>query len=571
MKRRNIRKGVRTKVKLKDKKLDFLLALAINVVFLIIYACCFEPLYEYNDDLTISFLVEGAFGKPSEYLIYQNVLWGKFLILLYQMIPVIKWYNVLLYAFTFGAFLGISYALIRIAGRKIGGCISAIIVLFCGYQSYVIFQYSRIATIATAAGMLLLFMAIEYAESKLEKRVCLIAGAILAIWGSMLRFQMFALAVAVTAGGIGIYRVWRLWSEKKEGWLKQIGTYVAVFGTVGALSVGLYVVDRLHYTTDEGWSAFMEFNEVRTELWDYGFPDYAENYETYLKAGMTPNDFWFYLCWNMDVDYVTTENLQIIADAKEAREFSVKEFIKLYPASFIAINIFVLYLVVAIVVVGLNKKNLFFALYGFAAVMAIEAYFFYTGRYGIPRVDVSMWMAALVGLCYASADDFARLKDINSKWLVILAVATGLVYSADLDYAKAYSEAFPATSSKDFYEEIAADDTHLYVMIAGLPSVHYTQEFWEPCEKGEFAHVYNAWGWDWGHEVKFEQLEPYGIRNIYKDAINNPYVYFVTGAMQDSFLTYIQENYEPNATLECQGYISDNVPVFCIKTVEPEL
>ena len=555
-------------MKLSSKKIDLFFAFILNIAFLIVFTCFFEPVYEYNDDLTISFLVEGAFGSQSEYLIYQNVLWGKFLVLLYQLVPTIKWYNVLLYAFTFLSFVGVTYALVRVMGRKIGTFASSVLVLFCGYQSYIIFQYSRIATIATAAGMVLLFFAIEYAESKLEKRLCIVGGAVLAIWGSMLRFQMFALAVAITAGGVGVYRVWKLFSEKKEGWVKRIGTYVAVFGTVGVLSVGLYAIDRLHYSTDEGWSAFMEFNEARTELWDYGFPDYAENYAAYEAAGFSPNDFWFYLCWNMDVEHVTTENLQIIADAKEARTFSVKEFIKLYPAAFIGINIFVLYLVAAIIAVGLDKKNLFFALYGFFAVLAVEAYFFYTGRYGIPRVDVSMWMAAILGLCYGVSDSLGDLQEMHPKWLLGVMAASLLIYTVDFNNMKTYSEAFEPTASKEFYEEITSDEDHLYVVLAGLPAIYYTQEFWEPCEKGEFAHVYNAWDWDWGVKAKFEQLEPYGIVNIYEDAINNPYVYFVAGAMQDSFLTYIQENYNPNVVLECQGYISENVPVFTIRLQE---
>ena len=64
----------------KSRMLDVLLALALNVLFLLIYIYCFVPIQESNDDLAMSFLIEGAYGTHSEYMIFENILWGKFLV-----------------------------------------------------------------------------------------------------------------------------------------------------------------------------------------------------------------------------------------------------------------------------------------------------------------------------------------------------------------------------------------------------------------------------------------------------------------------------------------------------------
>ena len=544
-------------MKKNSKRIDLLLAFAINVLFFIIYICNFEFVHETNDDLAISFFVEGAYGTQSEYLIYQNVLWGKFLVWIYQLVPQLKWYNIFLYAGMFLSFLGLSYTFIRTMGRKIGMFANMVLLLFVGYQTYVVLQYSRVATLATAAGVLLLFLAIEYADSKWEKRICIISGTILAIWGSMLRFQMFAMTVVIVAGALVIHRVCVIVKDKKGNLIKELGSYIAIFGMVGLLSVSAYIIDRLHYTLDEDWKAFVEFNEVRTELWDYGFPDYMENTAAYESAGISVNDLYFYLYWNMDSELISTEKLQIVADAKEDKGFSLTEFLEEYPSSFMSINLFVLYLVVALFAIGLNRKNIYYALYGFFAVMLFEAYFYWAGRYGVQRVDYSMWIAALVGMLYGIAGDLYRLKDKEWKWIIACAAAVLMINAADFDYVEMQSQGAIANGNKIFYAPMLSDEEHLYVVLCGSPSVYFSYDFWEPAKKGDLKNVYNAYGWEWATEARKEVLKDWGLTNVYREGINNEKVYFVVGGLQGIFETYIRENYDPNAQLVLEKTIFD--------------
>ena len=549
----------------KSKKIDLLLALGINVLFFLIYICNFELIHESNDDLAISFFVEGAYGTPTEYLIYQNVLWGKFLIWIYQLAPQYKWYNILLYAGMFMSFLAISYAFVRAMGRKIGTLANTIMLLFVGYQMYVIFQYSRVATLASAAGMMLLFLVIEHATTKCEKIICFIAGAVLALWGSMLRFQMFAMTVVLAAGAVVIHRVYVFIKEKRQNLIKEIGTYIVVFGIVGVLSVGLYVVDRLHYALDEDWKAFTEFNDVRTELWDYGFPDYIENSEIYQSVGISMNDCWFYLCWNMDNELISTESLQVIADAKDAKTFSMGEFLETYPSSYLKMNVFILFLAVSVLAMGLNRKNIWFVSYGFFAVMLFEAYFFWAGRHGIPRVDYSMWVAAVIGLFYAIADDVVLLKEKSWKWILAVGFAAIMINASDADHLERQAGGMLANVNKIFYEPMMSDDEHLYVVLCGPPSVYFSYDFWEPSQKGDLANIYNAYGWEWATEVRQDVLKQWDITNVYRDGINNEKVYFIVGGLQDTLQTYIRENYDPNAELVLEKYIFE-LQVFSLRS-----
>ena len=547
----------------RSKIIDVLLALAINVLFFLIYFNNYEFLHESNDDLAISFFVEGIYGTRTEYLIYQNALWGKFLIWIYQLAPQFKWYNILMYVGMFLSFWGISYTFLRAMGRKVGTLANTIVLTFVGYQTYVVFQYSRIATLATTAGLLLLFLAVEHADSKWEKRISIASGAILALWGSMLRFQMFAMTVVLVVGAVAVYKVYVVLKEKKN-LIKELGAYFAVFGTVGVLSVGLYAIDRLHYQTDE-WKAFTEFNEVRTELWDYGFPDYIENAEAYENAGISYNDCWFYLCWNMDNELLSTEKLQLVADAKGAKELSLTEFFENYPSSFLKINLFVLYIALSIVAIGLNKRNIFFALYGFGAVMLFEGYFFWVGRPGIQRVDYSMWFAVVIGLLYWIAEDLKVLKEQSWKYVLALGAAALIINAGDFEHVEYQRTGLDSDANRIFYDVMMQDKEHLYVILCGPPSAYFSYDFWEPSQKGDFINVYNAYGWEWATPVRQDVLKEWDINNVYRDGINNPEVYFIVGGLGDTFQAYVRENYDPNAQLVFERTIFD-MQVFSLRS-----
>jgi len=553
-------------IKKESRKIDLLMAFVINVVFLIIYTCIFNPIHETNDDLAISFMLEGAYGEYTPYVVYQNVLWGKFMVALNMLLPQFKNYMIIMYGMLFVNFLGVTYTFLRTQGRKWGSVISTAILLFCGYQSYVIFQYSRVAAVVAAGGLLLLFYALEHAGCKKEKWIMIVLGGFLSLWASMIRFQMFAMSVVLVGGCIAIHRAWKIFREHKSEWLKRLLPYVAVFGTVGVLSLGLYVVDRVHYSSDEGWAAYTEFNEVRTELWDYGFPAYNDHAAFYNEMGISLTDFYYYYTWNMDEEVMTTEYLSQIAAAKPAKTFSVIEYFSLFPKDFLTISPFVLYLVLAVVAIAINWKNIYFAAYGFAGVMAFEAYFFYIGRCSIERVDCGMWMVACMALAYAVADDVKAIVVHTWRYAVAAIAVTGLLFAGDLVRTDAEVDGVVG-STKELYQTIREDKEHMYIVMSFAPRIYYAYDFWEPCVQGDFSNVYNAYGWEFNVPVKQAIREAYGIENIYRDSIDNETVYFVADTQQDVLQLYIQENYNPNAVVVYEKEIA-GVPIWSVRTVE---
>lgn len=539
-----------------SRKIDLLWALALNVLCLAFFACFYEMIQEANDDLAISFLLEGAYGQHSEYVVYQNIIWARFVVFLNKLIPQVKWYMVIMFAMLFTNFVGIAYAFFRMLGRKLGFLVNAILVFYCGYNTYVIFQYSRVAAVVTAGGVLLIFYALEHALCKKEKWMLIVLGGVLAVWGSMIRFPVFGMAVLITGGCLGLHKVWTLFREKKDGWLKEIGTYIAVFGTVGVLSLGCYLYDSNQYSSDEYWAEYVEYNKVRTELWDYGFPDYNENIWLYLSMGLSPNDDAFYRSWNVDADHFTMDALYTLVDAKPEKEFVLLSFLEVFPRLFEQYNVYTMFIILALVAIGLKRKNLYFGLYGYLVVMVLEAIFMYLGRCGFSRIDCGMWMAALLALAYGVSDSLKVFKDISWKWVAIIAVSAIVLSNAHIPQA-GYEMSGKIASTKEEYEYISNDKEHLYIVLSFAPSVYYGFDYWEPCEVGELSNVYNSFGWEQRMKVKDAILENYGIENIYKDSINNDTVYFVAGPQKDMLEAYVQQHYDAEARLEWVGQIKE--------------
>lgn len=552
-----------TKVNVKSRKVDVLITFLINIVFFVIYTCFFELLHEANDDASISFILEGAYGEYSPYAIFQHMWWGKLVVFMNQLIPQVKWYLVLMYGFMYVAYCGITYGLLRVQGRKIGTISSVILLIFGGYQTYVHFQFTRVAMIAGVAGMVLLFYAIENAKDKFEKGVTLVVGVVLALWSSMIRFQMFAMVVALVGGAIGLQRVWKLLRSREEGWKKKLGTYVAVFGAVGVLSIGLYAVDRSYYQEGE-WAEYIEFNEVRALLCDYGFPDYFENYDLYQSLGINDNDIEFYGTGNKDSELFTLEVMQALVDAKGERTFSLREFLSAYPKAFVSISVFNLFLVIGVIAIVIDKKNLYYVIYEFVVIMLLQAYFYTMGRYGILRIDYSMWIAAVVALIYGATETLVQYKEVGYKWVAAI-VAVALVISNAYISNTSIGYAGVVGYSKAIYEQITPDKEHLYITFCRTPEVYFAYSFWEPCEKGELSNIYASHAWEYNTPVKEQILENYGIENIYRDSINNEKVYFIPGTQTEVIQTYIQQNYDENAYFVLEADVF-GVPIYSLRT-----
>ena len=78
-----------------------ILALAINVLFLLLYLLLYSPAYEVNDDCGLNNIVSGVKGVRDPHMIYINYYAGVFIAQLYALAPAVAWTAILQYLILF--------------------------------------------------------------------------------------------------------------------------------------------------------------------------------------------------------------------------------------------------------------------------------------------------------------------------------------------------------------------------------------------------------------------------------------------------------------------------------------
>lgn len=90
-----------------------------------------------------------------------NIFFGKALAILYGWLPGIKWYLFVQLALLILAFSAITFVFCEKHGKRIGTLLSLGILCFIGYDTYVIFQFTKVAGITAIAGGILVFYSID--------------------------------------------------------------------------------------------------------------------------------------------------------------------------------------------------------------------------------------------------------------------------------------------------------------------------------------------------------------------------------------------------------------------------
>ncbi|MCI6867620.1 MAG: hypothetical protein MR871_06660, partial [Lachnospiraceae bacterium] len=281
---------------LKSRKESVWFSFLLNALLLIGLLVVFRPVYETNDDYGLANMVNGVKGARDAHLIYAHYFLGLLLKVLYQLRQSVPWFSVLQYVVLYVSFTSITYVLTRRAKNQSTIWFSYLLIIWFAYEGYIKLQYTKTAGIASVAGILLLFYAV--CSQRVSKRA-LAGGFALSCIGFMYRdAQFFAEAALMT--GIGIYLLIELKDTQdavKGQRQRKLFLYFGTFGGLLAAVVLLHFVDRSFYRTPE-WETYDQFNEIRTELYDYGFPSYDQNEEAYRSLGIDKNAYDLLRGWN---------------------------------------------------------------------------------------------------------------------------------------------------------------------------------------------------------------------------------------------------------------------------------
>ncbi len=422
-------------------------------------------------------------------------------------------------------------------------------------------QYTKTAGIAAAAGLFLLAFSMTMKDSK---KGLFVLSVFLVCAGVMYR-PMEAFACLLICGGAFLVVFFK----------KQINIRKILIPVV-MISV-LLIVDKAAYGLDDGWKEWKRYNEVRSDLLDYGLPDYQSHEQVLNDAGITRSAFDLLASWNFaDPDVLTAEKLEIIQSLKEPRPFINGDLVRAYfktvsPGLFRYLTFYPLLLIAVLAFAGRKRlKDFLFVLFWVLVTFNGVYYFlFANGRYLMRRVDTGLFFAAAMAFLF-----LVHNKSLNKGTAVIsLAVmaVTGSVYAfngptAYLRGGAAVRQLNDLTAaSREVLDETTGDKEHLYLVQMGALSDSLSFRIFESPGPGELDNVIWLGGWDIYTPSWHEAKQAFGVSNPYRDCIDRDDILIVAGNT-DLLLRYFHDYYGGDIEMVPDHNVGNAVAYHVIRT-----
>lgn len=536
----------RTYLKQKYRKIS--VALISNLLILGAMAAVMRPSFETNDDIVFAELGSGLRGVKDAHLVFQNYGLGMIYRLLYGVTGRLPWYTIVQYMILFVSFTVVTYVLISRLGEISGLCLFVILACGFGYEGYIHLQFTKTAGIAAAAAV---FLLLHLLEQEKYSWWGIAGGILLAVIAYMYREDQFWASCGLMAGaGLLFLFDLRKYRNKK---LRRLGICVLTFGVLLLSVFGVDRWDSSKYRSAE-WKEYQEFNQLRSELLDYGFPDYDSNQEIYEELGISREAYELYKSWNFnDTEKFDTEVMKKLVDLKQKRPLTIRTvtaFLRRFPSDLLRMPMFYFFAVFAVLWLLCGKKDVFSVISVLAEcllLVAVYFYLYYQGRYMVNRVDVGLWFSAcLVMLWIFSSGEVRYMNTKVSVLLCMICVALGqfMMYK---DWRLATSSIPEArVSQRAVLETIGTDKEHTYLAKSGMLSEIVCYGPFDRMPENLLDNVYWFGGWECRTPGYTRAMEAHGIINPYRDVVNNETIYLVDENI-DLTLKYIRQYYAENA------------------------
>lgn len=537
--------------------------IVVNILWLIFCLILMPAMYETNDDTGIRELINGARGVRDPHLIYQNIVLGKIYQVCYSIIPNIQWYDMIQYMVLFCSFTVMSYVLINRQGQCWGWIIVSVLEAFFAIECYVRPQYTKTAGIAAATGAYLLFWSIHKGKSlKWE----IITGILLLCIGYMYREKEAIVCLGIMST-LGLYIFINIWKRHNGAERKK---YVQIIVSIFVCIMLLKGINYISYATNEEWREYNKYNKLRTELLDYGFPDYALNKKSYEKLGIDKDAFLLYTSWNYnDPEKFNIPVMEELVSLKEAKKISwneIAEFFKTLP-SILQVS----YTFRCIVVLGLiwivfaekdRKKQSLYIIYMLSICLMLYYYMYHMGRYGANRVDVGLWYSISIILGYFVTLELdgkqKRAMFFNIIMLGLSCFTLSEVQGHCVPYLRKNQEENNMLKyiKQKQIETIGFDKENLYIVKTGCISGYSGYGMFENMPVGVLDNICNLGGWECNLPNQIYNMQKYNVENPYRDAIDNENVIWIDDKIGLT-IRYIRTYYNKNAEAEFIREVGD--------------
>ncbi len=256
-----------------------------TAAFFALYLLVFRPAYLVNDDLTIISLATGYWGGLRvPFLVYSNVIWGFLLVLLYGIPGNINWGVWLFVLINFLSVWSLVYLALSRPLRPLYRVAGVFAILACDGHFLMHITYTMIAAFAALAGFCTILTA-SWSPFPLKRRL-LVVGGLLVLTASLIRIQALLLVLLVIAApALIMIRAY------------DLRALVATLAITATLVAGCYAFDKLYVGLHPDWSAYYNYNRVRSLVHDTPRLE-IENMASFLpEVHWSQNDYALFTSW----------------------------------------------------------------------------------------------------------------------------------------------------------------------------------------------------------------------------------------------------------------------------------
>lgn len=542
------------------------IALFASVILVLCYWKFGSYCWETNDDAFLAGISYGYHGSYDSHLIYINTLYGRLLNCFQSLLPSLPWYLIVEYGILVGS-IGALFYLVLERWRGWTGIlpIAVFVAFFAGYFLGFL-QYTKVAGIASAAGILLLFHGVEK-----RKNWPVILAALLLSWlGFCLRKMEFLMLLAPLFG-VGVYELWCLAREKEFGKIKKL---FIVFLVLFAGCACLEIVDWNVYRKDPQWQAYETYNAYRTELLDYGFPDYEKNRELYSSLNISESDLELFKAWDFDDPEVfNIDAMKQLVDAREKDSLGLAQIVFFLRVAFREFKIYTWFPAIICALLLLfffeERKSWGLAIYEIFALFAIEVYLLYCGRALKGRVDAPLFLTVFFVIILFCCNQKKAGETLHRKSILLLSLFT-LFSQFSIENVRTNESTERIINSihlYDAYQVLSTDrDTMYFTRCGDLPDDYYPGKMGG---QGFLSNVSYLGGWLTQSPITNEKKAAYGITNPYRDMVDSDHIRLMSKDVLP-VVTYIRGHYAPEAEAVAVRMVNGEFPVYRIVTGAPD-
>ena len=539
----------------------------LNFIILVTYALSGCIKYEVSDDFVMEMMVSGAYtGKPSPFIMFMNPIIGILLSSLYNIFGKLNWYFLFHIAIIFLSLCVLTYYFFKWNTSNSNILLVFIFLLFFTNDLYLLVQFTKTATLAISAGIVILLDSLIHND---KRKYTYILGFFFFSIGYLIRENCIFIVAFFAMASFLLY-LFKIKFNKQK--IVLVIKNTMILSIIGISLLLIFNIFNIQFNNNHpAYKKFQNFNSYRASIVDYNYYSYEENREEYEKNGISENDFYTLVHWNFgDIEYYDIDKLSTVSNILE--EYRDNQYVSIKGTIVNLINREYKYYIsfwglifISLINVILNKKSLIISFFIWSCTFLVLFINMYLGRLNY-RVEFSVFLAAAIFSVFLSTSLINRFYNFKNKiiYFIIFIMIIGRIpiyipnYENNYDIMftswnndiRKYRTSFKKNFDYSVIDEIRSNPNNFYFLgfYSNIQTLYLNFDPLKDIATSFFDNSAFFAGVDTYNPVWLEHLKNNNIQNPMKSLLKEN-VYFIENRPINEVLKFIQEHYKKDAEM----------------------